>query len=501
MRNAVIALFQKSDQGNDASPSKTAVPARPTALLPPLVVELDHTLLRADIFAESLVGALLKKPLSLLRALPSLLLGRVEFEARIAALDVVDLAHAPLRRSLLDWLKSQCVAGRKLHLLTSTDGHAARQLADRLGLFASVITGKSFHDGKAAHNAAMLRQRFPDGFAYAGSSQDDLPIWRAASSAVLVGASAKVVESVRNSGAEIEAEFANESVGIRKWAKLLRIHQWSKNLLLFVPPLLSAQFYELGPLLACAAGFLLLCLVASGTYLLNDLWDLDDDRAHRSKRFRPLAAGDIPVHIGLVLALLLIAVGAAGALALSFEFSVVLAAYFAATLLYSIALKRIAILDVMVLAMLYTSRLSMGAALIAVPLSEWLMSFSMTLFFSLSMAKRYVEVARADNKNLVRSRGYEAGDANLILALGVAAGTSSLVILICYLVLAAFPSDMYAEPAWLWLWPPIVAGWVMRIWLLAHRQELHDDPVAFAVRDKTSWLLACGMAAAFALAV
>ncbi|NKE44148.1 UbiA family prenyltransferase [Roseomonas frigidaquae] len=281
-----------------------------------------------------------------------------------------------------------------------------------------------------------------------------------------------------------------------------RPHQWAKNLLVFVPAVLSGTIADADRLLAVAIAFVALCLIASGTYLLNDIWDIEDDRRHWSKCKRPLPSGRLSMGVAVVAAPAAILTGLVLAAAVNSMVALAALCYLALTIAYSLALKRVPIIDVSVLAGLFTLRLVLGIAAAQVFASPWLLVFSMFLFSSLCFAKRYVELVRAGQRGqgALAHRGYQAADGPLLLVLGPSAGMGAVVTLILYVIFDAFRQTFYGNTAWLWAFPLILFLWVSRIWLMAARGELDDDPVAFAVKDAPSIMLGTAMLGAFVLA-
>lgn len=281
--------------------------------------------------------------------------------------------------------------------------------------------------------------------------------------------------------------------GAKTWLRALRAHQWAKNILVFAPLALSgAAGVRLDPILDVLGLFACLSALASGTYLINDLADLKNDRKHRSKKNRPLASGAISVRAGVIAAVLLIVVGLVGAWLISRHAALGLLGYLVTTLAYSLKLKRVPLLDVTVLGGLYTLRLLIGAAGAGTSASVWLLTFSMFFFVSLSLAKRHSEVvaAKEADQKILPGRGYLVDDGPVTLGLGISAAVASVLIIVLYLTDEAFPSGVYQTPSFLWAAPLLLHLWVSRIWLLAHRGQMDDDPVAFAVRDKTSLIVA-----------
>jgi 4-hydroxybenzoate polyprenyltransferase len=280
----------------------------------------------------------------------------------------------------------------------------------------------------------------------------------------------------------------------------LRLHQWAKNGLLFVPLILGGKGGQSAAWLNALIGFLAIGFTASSTYIINDLHDLPSDREHRSKRTRPLASGDLSIPFGAFLAIAGLIIGFELAVFASLAAVLMLAVYVGLSLSYSFYLKRIPILDAFVLATLFTCRLGMGVALTDVRLSPWLFVFSMFIFTSLCMAKRNTEVlASAENVNTtIPGRGYASSDAPLILALGMGTGISAVLVMILYLIEDAYPRQFYAHPALLWALPAILFLFIGRVWLLSERGQMHDDPVAFALKDRVSLLLGLLMSLALA---
>jgi len=285
--------------------------------------------------------------------------------------------------------------------------------------------------------------------------------------------------------------------------RALRAHQWSKNLLIFVPLFVGHGYADPGKIAATALGFLALCALSSATYMINDITDLEADRAHATKRLRPFASGQLPIAFGLTAAPLIIAVALAAAYALMPTFAAALLAYLTVTLAYSLGLKRVPLLDVFVIGLLFTLRIVMGSEVAGLGHSPWLLSFAFAFFLSLALAKRHGEVLRAARIDVqeIAGRGYRGDDWPITLSFGIGTGLVSVIIMLLYMTNDAAPSGFYRQSAWLYAMPAIVSLWLMRIWLLSHRLELHDDPVVFALKDRVSLVLALLIATVFYLAV
>ncbi len=469
----------------------TRVPVADDAgLVLPLVVDLDGTLIRADLLHESALKLLRQRPLAALLAPGWLLRGKAALKSEIAERIDVDVATLPYHSSFLQWLREQRAAGRRLVLCTASNERYAHKVAAHLGLFDEVIASDALTNVSARRKAEVLVQRFGDkGFDYAGNSADDLHVWAHARKAHVVNASRKVA-SVAGHRFEQGQAFPTPSATLRTWLRALRLHQWLKNLLVLLP---LAGAFQLGQgelLQAALMAFLAFGLCASSVYVLNDLMDLESDRQHPRKRERPFAAGVLSPVAGLAAAALLLLGAAALAAALRPAFQLALASYFLLTLAYTLFLKRKVIVDCLALGSLYTLRIVAGWSAVGLPASFWLLAFSLFLFLSLAFVKRYSElqaVVKA-GKDDAAGRGYLASDLPLVQTMGVAAGFCSAMLLALY-INGDTVMRTYTHPEVLWLTVPIHLYWVSRMWMQAQRGNMHDDPVVFAVRDPVS--LAC----------
>jgi 4-hydroxybenzoate polyprenyltransferase len=318
----------------------------------------------------------------------------------------------------------------------------------------------------------------------------DLPVWQEARRALVVNANERLTQQARNR-TEVSHVFNEPGSTAGAILKALRPHQWVKNIIIFVPLLTSHKFNQQGPLIKSVLAFLAFSLCASGVYVLNDLSDLESDRHHATKRRRPFASGRLPLPYGFFMLPLTVGLGLGLALMLSWNFLMVLAVYFLMTTGYSWRLKQSALLDVFFLAGLYTMRLVAGQAATGIPNSFWLLVFSMFMFLSLALVKRYTELKtlRLQNKQDSKGRGYRTGDLELVAMLGVASGFMSALVMALY-VNSEQGNKMYRRPEVLLLLCPMMLYWISRIWLTAHRDQMHDDPIVFALKDKSSYVMA-----------
>jgi 4-hydroxybenzoate polyprenyltransferase len=468
----------------------------------PIVVDLDHTLLRTDTLDESFVRALFHYPATAAAAVLALPRGRLAVKSILAEGVPLEGAELPLREELLDWLRARATEGHALHLCTAAHQSVADAVAAELGLFESVI-GSRGHNLKGEAKAATLVQLFPQGFIYAGDSRADLAVWRHASGIVLVGAAPGTAEAARRLGPPVIAEFAGKPASWRDWLRAGRLHHASKNLVVFVPLILGQGWRDMTQVMEALLAFGLLMLLTASSYLLNDLSDLRADRAHWSKRQRPIPAARIPIRTALAAGVAGILLALLAGMLVSVPLFAGLAAYLALTLAYSFGLKRVPLLDTLIIALLFGLRILVGVAALVQPVSGYLMTFALFFFFSLATAKRHTEILRAGPAGAptLAARGYRPADAELTLVAGVAAALGSLIVLVLYLMQDAFLRVPYADPWWLWAQPLLIAIWMGRIWLLSHRGEMLDDPVSFALRDRTSWGLGVAVGIAYLLAL
>ncbi|MGZ5983547.1 MAG: UbiA family prenyltransferase, partial [Caulobacteraceae bacterium] len=410
---------------------------------------------------------------------------------KLAEASPLDLQFLPFRADVVDYARAEADAGRDVYVATAADQDVARALLAPLDFIKGVHGSDGVLNLKGRRKAEALAARFPGGFAYVGDSEPDLEVWRVAADCVFAGDSASIARRLNQMGATVTL-LPPARAGLGDWIKLLRLHQWAKNGLIFLPLALGGALFSPAAWLNCVLGFLALGLIASGTYVVNDLVDLQSDRRHWSKKTRAFACGLVPIPVGLALAPACVIAGF-GLAALTGQpmLLALLAGYLVATLSYSLAIKQTPILDVMTLAGLFTVRLAIGVVCAAVLWSPWLLVFSMFIFSSLSFAKRSTELSRMAAAGLERmpGRGYVKADAPLVFTLGVSLSTAATFVLVMYLIQDAFRHEFYRWPAALWTLPMVIALWTGRIWLLCGRQELHDDPVLFAIKDKVSLLL------------
>ncbi len=466
-----------------------------------VVLDLDNTLISTNVLHELALVYLKRNPLRLFRLAAWLLKGRAFLKARLSETVTIDVDLLPANPSVVAYAEAEKRRGARIILATATDSLIARRIARRFAFIDEVIGTENGVNLKGAEKARRLAELFPDGFTYVGDSNPDLRVWAVAKSAVVVSSSARLARRA-DKVSHVDYRFAIADAG-RAMLRVMRPHQWAKNALVFAPLILAGMAGDVGAWLQAMLAFLAVSLLASGTYVLNDLFDLQEDREHWSKRNRPIASGALPIaHAVVLCGVLLLAAFALSILAGTAVLSLV-AVYAVLTVSYSLSLKRQPITDAFVLAALFTLRLGVGIAAVGASVSPWLLVMSMFLFGSLSLAKRYTELTRMGEHDRTEAsgRGYIASDAELVLALGMASGLGAIIIMVLYLINDAFSEAFYLEPLWLWSFPAVLFLWIGRIWLISHRGELNDDPVAFAVRDRASLIMGGFMALGFVAAM
>jgi 4-hydroxybenzoate polyprenyltransferase/phosphoserine phosphatase len=454
----------------------------------PLCINLDGTLIHTDMLHESTIGMLKAAPLSVAQ-LPWVLLfkGKAKLKQWIAKQVEFDASVLPYNHEFVQWLREQHILGRRFILCTASDRSIAEAIAKHFDFFDEVMASDGKINLEGPHKAKALVNKFGEkGFDYAGNSVPDLEVWKHARKAIVVNASPRLVSDVTPM-ADVEAVFSGFASNFTVWARVLRLHQWLKNGLLLVPLLAAHQLTDGAAWLSLFWAFFAFSLCASSVYIANDLLDLESDRQHPRKCNRPFASGALPVHKGALLAPILFLLSCGVGAYVGPDFLQWLLIYFVLTCIYSVKLKQLVLVDCMTLAILYTLRIVAGAAAIGSVVSFWLLAFSVFLFLSLAFIKRFAElqVQLLQGKDKAHGRGYFTDDAPLIQMLGIASGFMSVLVLALYLN-SPEVQLLYAQPEWVWGNVPVMVFWVSWLWLRAHRGEMHDDPLIFAVKDKAS---------------
>jgi 4-hydroxybenzoate polyprenyltransferase len=458
---------------------------------PPLVVDLDGTLVKGDLLAQSFFGLLSAHPFRALVALLALLRGKAAFKVAVAAEGHIELDALPFNPELLAVLRAERVKGRAIYLASAADRRIVEAVARALNLFDGVFASDGAKNLAGAVKAQALCEAFGEGgFDYAGNARIDMHVWDKARAVWVAGAGTRLQRLIlaRFPAARIvdpvHREFAD-------YLRALRVHQWLKNLLILAP---VATAHRLVPAtaLSLALAFLSFSLCASSAYIANDLLDLNNDRAHPRKRNRALASGRVPLGHALALMPTLLVLAVALAWPLPREFLALLAGYYVLTMAYSLVLKRKLIVDVVTLACLYGMRLAAGAVAVTVSLSTWFVAFSVFFFLCLALVKRCAEITDRIAKGTgdPKGRGYIQRDLPMLEAMAAGTGYVAIMIFALYINSPAVEA-LYRSPRYLWAIGLVLFYWISRVLLLTHRGEMHDDPVVFAATDLKS--LVCGV--------
>lgn len=467
---------------------------------PCLCVDLDGTLLQTDTLLESLFVLIRARPLHFFRILLWLAMGKARFKQELGRVAQLHPAALPYSRGVLDYIESEWRRGRKLFLVTGADASIAVPIAEHLGFFSQVIcsNGRENVTGNAKL-AAIRRALGHDDFSYAGNSRDDLPVWKGAKTAVIAGSNMRLRKTVERSGVTIERVIPGPRFSLRTIAKAMRIHQWTKNVLVWLPVMLGHHVLERGAMLNATRAFFAFSFCSSAIYLINDLLDLPADRRHPEKRNRPLAAGNLSIPAAILLAAFLLA--GAAVVNPTREAGLLLALYAASAFAYSLYLKRLLMFDVIMLAGFYTLRLLYGGASTRIEVSVWTLAASMFMFLSLALIKRISELSlRSDEDVATSGRGYQLTDLPQLSALCAASGSVAALVFILY-VRSPEVVPLYSRPELLLGIFPLLAYWQSRLLILASRGAIREDPIVFSLFDRASWLVGIAVIAIVAAAI
>jgi 4-hydroxybenzoate polyprenyltransferase/phosphoserine phosphatase len=478
--------------------------AHDIALLPVLCVDLDGTLVKSDTLYDSALAIARHHPESLLKFPGWLLQGKAALKQHLANTVQLDVAHLPYNRELLQYLEQQRATGRPIYLATAADAHTANRVAAHLGLFTGVLASDGKLNLAGKNKLAAFQSQFGDNFSYIGNALPDLPLLQHCQEPMVANPTPSLRASLRKAGIIPIRTFNERASPLKAWLKAIRLHQWAKNTLLFVPLLLA---HTLAPGLVAGAvlAFISFGLCASATYIINDLLDLEADRQHPRKRRRPFAAGDLSVLSGVVVVALFFAASFVLALLvptvvarLSPDFTLVkplhfllwLGIYLVTTLAYSLRLKRSVLVDVIALSGLYTIRIVAGSAATGVAVSTWLGGFSIFFFLSLAFVKRFAELENLRERGGITAggRGYHVTDIEQLRSFGTSSGYVSVAIIMLY-ISNLDAAQLYRHTHRLWLLVPALLLWISRLWLVASRGLLNEDPVVYAITDRRSLLL------------
>jgi len=459
--------------------------------LTPLCVDLDGSLVKSDTLIDSILALVRHRPMHALRLPGWLGKGKAGFKAEIGRHVALDVEHLPYNRPLLEALRQEHSAGRNIYLATGADSALADRVAAHLGIFSGVFASDSRVNLTGNHKLQLLQNKFSaTGFDYIGNSATDLPLLKAARTASLANPNPGLAGRLRHDHPAAPHVFLDRAPFLRTFLKSIRIQQWAKNILLFAPLVLAHAYSDRTSLLHTLVAFFAFSLTASATYVVNDLLDIEADRRHLQKRSRPFAAGNLAASDGVAIVILFLALAAALSYFEPLTFAFWIGVYFVTTIAYSFHFKRVPLVDVLVLAGLYTVRILAGGAAAEVSISPWLGGFSLFFFLSLAFVKRYSELHNLQERRAIpaNGRGYLLSDLDLLRSFGIASGYASVVVFTLYINSPAV-TELYPHYQRLWLLAPVLIFWISRIWLLAGRGQMDEDPVIYATTDRVSLLL------------
>jgi 4-hydroxybenzoate polyprenyltransferase/phosphoserine phosphatase len=475
-----------------------------------LCVDLDGTLVKSDTLIDTVLAVARQHPRALTQIPGWIAQGKAAFKRHLTETVQLDVEHLPYNRPLLEYLREEHGRGHAIYLATAADRTLAERVAAHIGIFAGVLASDGATNLAGGNKLAAFRAQFGEGFCYIGNAKPDAELLAACVAPMVANPDAALRSRMKRAGTVPVRSFEDRGPVLRSWLKAIRLHQWAKNALIFVPLLLAHQWNP-GTFAGAAVAFLSFGLCASATYIINDLLDLEADRRHPRKRRRPFASGDLSAIAGVAMVALLFVLAVALAVVLPdvvaampgdyellkpFAFLGWLGLYTATTLTYSLYLKRKLLLDVFVLSGLYTVRILAGSAATGVPVSAWLAGFSVFFFLSLAFVKRFSELEglRERGGSVSTGRGYLVSDLEQLRALGTGAAYAAVVVMTLY-INDAKTNLLYEHPIRLWMVVPVLLLWLSQVWMLASRGDMHDDPVVYAITDKRSLLLGVLMAA------
>ena len=462
----------------------------------PLIVDLDGTLVATDTLWELIIAFLRTNPLHIFQLVQWVFSGKARFKQQLAAATSLDVESLPYRPECLAWLQAERRAGRRILLATGADSRLASAIAQHLKLFDGVISSDGIRNATGRSKSELISEALGgQEYEYAGNAMIDIEVWRESFAAIVVAPDRGVLAALNRQKIEVTQHFPAPKTSWTTWLKALRVHQWVKNILIFTPLLTSHRIFDLIGVVHAACGFVIFSLVASSTYLINDLLDMPADRRHATKCRRPLASGLISIPSGIVGAVVLLSMAAALSVLLPAAAAILVFAYSAATLCYSVFLKKLLMADVVTLALFYTARLMYGGLVTGIEISIWTLAFCGFSFFSLAAAKRINDLMKSNlgASESLRHRAYQAQDSNALVALAAATGSIAVLVLILY-INSQQGEKLYRHPQVLWTMCAPLMYWFSRILMLANRGTLADDPITFATKDRATYVVLALMA-------
>lgn len=455
----------------------------------PLYVDLDQTLIKTDLLYETFIEFIKQHPLNILLSIKWLLKGKAFLKYKLAQKTFIDVENLPYNEPFLSYLKSEQNNGRKIILATASNIKLAKRISNHLNLFSEIIASDEKNNIKGKTKLNHIKENSANGlFAYAGNSKNDLIIFQHAKSSILVNFREKLVS--RSPSINVAKSFPPTKSIFPALIRAIRPHQWVKNFLIFVPLLLSNQWYISNLIIRACIGFISFSLIASSVYLINDIFDIQNDRAHPTKQHRPLAAGDITIGHAIILSIVFTLAALFVGYLLNIVYFFLLVTYLLLTFFYSMYLKKLTLIDVFILSQFYTIRVASGGIITNIKLSFWLLAFSVFLFFSLAIAKRYAELISSytSSQNNIKGRGYNINDSTILNIMGLTSAYIAVLVLALY-INSPEVLLIYSSPKILWGVCLIMFFWTSHVWIKTTRGEMEQDPITFAIYDSTSIVL------------
>ncbi len=452
------------------------------------IFDLDHTLIHTDLLYEQFLIAVKKNPLVIFTIFFILLKGKLALKKYFSEIAPIHAEDLPYNEQVLEKVRQFKKQGISCFLVSASWHTEVSKIANYLGFFNSAFGSNESVNLKGINKLKLIQEQWGhQQWAYVGDSNSDLSIWKKANLAISVNASASTVSKLKSLNNNHEIIHTQKNIFV-SFFKAIRIHQWVKNILVFIPIILAHRIFETDLLTKSFLAFILFSFCASSIYLLNDLFDLSADRRHQKKKSRPLASGDFPIPAGIFFFFVFSVASLLTAFTIDEKVGMTLLLYFILNLLYTFKFKSTMILDVILLAVMYNLRILFGGELTHIPISHWLLSFSIFFFLGLAFIKRYSELIKHSESSKKNNRAYVSEDRGMIAMLGVSCSLLSVFVFSMYL-----SSDsvriLYQKQNNLWALTPILVYWLSRTWLLTYRGQVDDDPVAFAIKDKTTYFV------------
>lgn len=446
----------------------------------PMVLDVDGTYLKTDMLFECFWAGLGKNPSATIKTCFANFGNRAELKEKLAVIADLNCALLPINDDVEAIAQEAKAQGRAVHLASASDHGLVEAVAQTHGYEDGVFASDGLVNMKGAQKADALVDRFGEaGFDYAGNEPVDMAIWKKSDKAIVVGAPKEAAKLRSDNRSVIEVESTTSP---RDLIRAMRPHQWVKNILLFLP-LFAAHNFSLTSWLSVLLGIIAFSAAASSIYIINDLLDLEADRLHEKKKHRPFASGAVPIKHGMILYVVLTAITLGISAQLGVEFVSVVVLYMFISLAYSMRLKRMRWVDVVILATLYTLRVVAGAAASGVEVSIYMLVFIFPIFITLGSVKRLTELFGAADDNLLPGRGYSRLDRRPLLYLGALGIVGALLLFFLY-SLTDHAASLYPSQGLLWFALIPISAWLIRMLVLGYQGKQDYDPIVFALKDK-----------------